>query len=77
MGDDHVDRLGVDALQGVKLTSTNRPCGLTIKFSRRESLTIEPDSLKSSTKLSVISRQFSVLRTGAPSARRAKLITKN
>ena len=37
MGDDHVDRLGVDALQGVKLTSTNRPCGLTIKYLRRES----------------------------------------
>ena len=37
MGDDHVDRLGVEALQDVKLTSTNRPCGLTIKFLRRES----------------------------------------
>ena len=37
MGDDHVDRLGVEALQGVKLTSTNRPCGLTIKFLSRES----------------------------------------
>jgi hypothetical protein len=37
VGDDHVDRLGVEALQGVKLTSTNRPCGLTIKYLRRES----------------------------------------
>ena len=56
MGDDHVDRLGVEALQDVKLTSTNRPCGLTIKFLRRESETangyqltavssIAPDSL--------------------------------
>ena len=41
MGDDHVDRLGVDAPQGVKLTSTNRPYGLTIKYLRRES--IDPD----------------------------------
>ena len=37
MGDDHVDRLGVEALQDVKLTSTNRPCGLTIKYLSRES----------------------------------------
>ncbi len=34
MGDDHVDRRDVEALQGVKLTRTNRSCGLTIKFLR-------------------------------------------
>ena len=45
MGDDHVDRLGVEALQGVKLTSTNRPCGLTIKYLRRESPKSTDDSL--------------------------------
>ena len=47
MGDDHVDRLGVEALQGVKLTSTNRPCGLTIKYLRRESIVYIPTLLTS------------------------------
>ena len=46
MGDDHVDRLGVEALQDVKLTLTNRPCGLTIKYLRRESKNVYLTLLK-------------------------------
>ena len=48
MGDYHVDRRGVEALQGVKLTRTNRSCGLTIKYLRCVSIlsVCEPDSFE-------------------------------
>ena len=39
--EDHVfDRLDVKVRQRMKLTSTNRPFGLTIKFTRRMKLTL-------------------------------------